>query len=179
MRDHHLVQTLSSDQFQNAFPLLKPLILNEWKVVQAETLEMTEGDLDLIVEYIANQTERTQTLIRRQLAELYRIALAETADNATSTASEQPQQDATATTTSTFKEALLPSLEKSLHLLEQRAEKLLSQMDKDLLPKLDRQIKATPEIRDRLQERPGTSLLTVFGIGFVVGLIFGGFGRGR
>lgn len=179
MPNHHYAQTLSTEQFQDSFSLVKPLILAEWQDIQEETLDITEGDLELIVEHIANQTERTRTLIRRQLTELYQIAVSEQSVQVPENKPEVASSTGNSSTTNTLKEAILPSLEKSLHLLERRAEKLLTQMDKEILPKLDQQIKETPEIRDRLQDRPATSLLAVFGVGLIVGLIFGGFGRGR
>ena len=148
--------------FKEHFQAVMPLILDEWKQLQADDLAATEGELEFLVDYIAEQTDRTRTLIRRQLVELYQIARLEHSNQATNADSEQEAPNR-------LRDRLMPDIEKTMETLEKRAEKLLSQVETDLLP----------EISEKAKEKLGTSLMTAFGVGFILGLVFGGFGRGR
>ncbi len=57
------------EQVRN-FNALRDLILEEWPSVDAEALDATGGDRQLIVELVAERTEHTKALVKKQLAEL-------------------------------------------------------------------------------------------------------------
>jgi ElaB/YqjD/DUF883 family membrane-anchored ribosome-binding protein len=161
---------LSPDRFKERFSDLTPLILDEWAFLKPEALNNTHGDLDLVVEYIADQSDRTRTLVRRQLTELYQLA----------DQNDSPPLGGEADSHSRFQDSVVPTVEQTLRQLEKRAEKLLAQVEREVLPRLNDQVKEVlPELNERVREKPGASLLTAFGIGFLIGMIFGGFGRGR
>jgi hypothetical protein len=67
--------SISPDQFQASFSSVAPLILEEWKQLAGDRLAAIAGDLEQVVDYIAAETDRTRTLIHRQLQELYQLAL--------------------------------------------------------------------------------------------------------
>ncbi|MBF2077118.1 MAG: hypothetical protein IGR76_00990 [Synechococcales cyanobacterium T60_A2020_003] len=60
-----------AESFQQKFDALTPLILNKYQQLDADTLAYTEGNLDLVVDYIAAQTDHTRTLVQHHLGELY------------------------------------------------------------------------------------------------------------
>lgn len=152
-----------ADRFQQQFDALTPLILSEWHQLDADTLSYTEGDLDLVVDYIATQTDHTRTLVRHHLGELY--ALCQRAED-----SAQTLKTAKPTLEAATNNAGSDPVERTLKALERRAERLLTRVEANLLP----------EVRsDRDREKLNTSLVTAFGIGLVVGMILGGWGRGR
>ena len=146
---------LSPEQFQANFASLTPLILKEWSQISSDKLKSTNGELELVIELIVNQTEHTRTLIRSQLAELLYLFQKKPNDsfhNSVNT-NNSPSVD----------------WEQNLNILEQRIEKLVSQLKQEILP----------EIGTKARENMGTSLLTAIGLGFILGLIFGGSSRGR
>lgn len=146
---------LSSEKFKEHFGALRSLILEEWKQLKPDALANTQGDLEKVIDHIANQTEKTRTLVRRQLEELYSLAdLSQTnVENGLAKAQEQVSSN----------------LENLLDRIEQRTEKLLNQFEKEVLP----------EVNAKVRKNIGTSLLTTLGIGFILGLVVGGFDRGR
>lgn len=66
--------TLTKDSFKTSFTDLGPLIVQEWPEVDSDSLDGTEGDLDKVVTLVAQKTEHTKTLVRRQLTELSKMA---------------------------------------------------------------------------------------------------------
>ncbi|MBM4358148.1 MAG: hypothetical protein FJ096_08550 [Deltaproteobacteria bacterium] len=56
------------------FTRLASLIRDEWPMVDADALAATEGVDERVVELVAQRTEHTRTLVRRQLDELKRLA---------------------------------------------------------------------------------------------------------
>jgi ElaB/YqjD/DUF883 family membrane-anchored ribosome-binding protein len=56
--------------FVEHFDKLVPLIRDEWPTVDGDALQQTKGDYDLVVTLIAEQTEHTRALVRKQLDEL-------------------------------------------------------------------------------------------------------------
>ncbi|WP_448571698.1 hypothetical protein [Trichothermofontia sp.] len=152
--------TLSTTEFKEHFSSLVPLILEEWPAVVRESLEATSGNLEQVVDQIAAQTDRTRTLIRRQLAELYTLAQAEAT---------QLKAGAERIASESKSRLDIAQLEPLLHKLEERTEKLFAQFEKDVLP----------EVTEKAKQNLGTSLLTALGIGFLLGLLLGGWGRGR
>ncbi|MBW4521989.1 MAG: hypothetical protein KME16_20095 [Scytolyngbya sp. HA4215-MV1] len=146
---------LSSEKFKEHFNTLRSLILEEWKQVKPDALAETHGDLEKVIDYISTQTERTRTLVRRQLEELYNLAdLSQSkVENGLAKAQEQVSSN----------------LESLLERIEQRTERLLNQFEKEVLP----------EVNAKVRKNIGTSLFTTLGIGFILGLVVGGFDRGR
>lgn len=152
--------TLSTTEFKEHFASLVPLILEEWPAVVRESLEATSGNLEQVVDQIAAQTDRTRTLVRRQLTELYTLAKAEAT---------QLKAEAERLASESKSRLDVAQLEPLLHKLEERTEKLFAQFEKEVLP----------EVTEKAKQNLGTSLLTALGIGFLLGLLFGGWGRGR
>ena len=139
---------LSPEQFQANFASLTPLILKEWSQISSDKLKSTNGELELVIELIVTQTDHTRTLIRSQLAELLYLVQKNSVN---------------------IKNSPSVDWEQNLNTLEQRIEKLVSQLKQEILP----------EIGTKARENMGTSLLTAIGLGFILGLIFGGSSRGR
>lgn len=149
------------ERFKAAFAAVSPLILAEWQQVSAEQLATTDGDLPRVVEYIAKTTEHTQTLVHRQLYELYQIAL------------DEQRQAATTPITQAVSRLLQDqinddSVKQTIAQLEAKTEALLQQFKQEMLP----------EVNQKLQKNPVSTLLAAVGIGFVLGLLLGG-RRGR
>lgn len=160
MENNDSKPTLSTTEFKEHFASLVPLIIEEWPAVVRESLEATSGNLEQVVDQIAAQTDRTRTLVRRQLTELYTLAKAEAT---------QLKAEATRLASESKSRLDVAQLEPLLHKLEERTEKLFAQFEKDVLP----------EVTEKAKQNLGTSLLTALGIGFLLGLLFGGWGRGR
>ncbi len=152
---------MSPDNFKTNFQAIAPLILAEWPSVASESLMATEGELDRVVDCVATATERTRTLIRHQLRELYHLAVVEPSQSRRSPLSERLLKLAD----SPLSEA---DVHKTLTALEERTEEILEQFKQEVLP----------ELNERVRNNVGSSLLTTLGIGFVLGLLFGG-SRGR
>ncbi|MGP1386044.1 MAG: hypothetical protein ACTS2F_20970 [Thainema sp.] len=159
---------LSDDSFKDNLNELIPLIEAEWPSMDTEVIKAAEGDFDAVVDYIADQTEHTRTLVRRQLAELNSLAIR---DRAAKEAQVKPAPSGSSTH-STSNDAngsgLSSEIDQILQVLERHTEDLVGQFKKDVLP----------EVSDRARSNIGTSLLTALGIGFLLGIIIGG-GRGR
>jgi hypothetical protein len=136
------------DAFKHHFDAMVPLIIAEWPQLIKENLLATEGDLELAVAYISGETDRTQTLIRRQIRELSTLVEANGAALETADAAPSPPS----------------SIETLLDDLESRTEHLIQELKAEMLP----------ELEQRARSNLGQSLLIALGIGFVLGLILGG-----
>jgi hypothetical protein len=155
-----MANTLSPVQntFSQHFDAMVPLVMAEWPQLIEENLLATEGDLDLAVAYISGETDRTQTLIRRQIKEL--ASLVEPEDKAAiapeleDKAPIAPKDDASPPS----------NIENLLDDLESRTEHLIQELKAEMLP----------ELEQRARSNLGQSLLIALGIGFVLGLILGG-----
>jgi len=152
---------LPPDQFKQHFAAIAPLILEEWSDLSQDSLLATAGELDPVVTYIASVTEQTRTLTRRQLRELYQLALAEKTPKHSGRLSKT-------LTELTGKPISDTDLKDTVELLEQRTEKLIEQLKQEVLP----------ELSQKVRNNVGGSLLTALGIGFILGLLLGG-SRGR
>ncbi|PSB05371.1 hypothetical protein C7B76_31640 [filamentous cyanobacterium CCP2] len=179
--------TLSPKKFRKRFDRLTPIILQEWPQLEVETLAETGGDLEAVINYIADQTERTRTRIQQDLTELYQIAKAnepksaEVAptevvglrDNLRDTLRDSLRNNLQDYLQDNVQDNLqgivLPTVERTLDLLETRAETLLSQVEKDVLP----------SVKNQIRNKPARNLLTILGVGFLLGLLVGGLGRDR
>jgi len=161
MAQNTVTSTLSPDTFKANFEAIAPLILEEWSSISPDSLMATEGEFDPVVDHIASVTDRTRLLVRQQLRELYLLAVVEPAPVRRSPLSERLSQLAD----SPLSES---DLKMTLAALEARTEEVLEQFKKDVLP----------ELNEKVRSNVGGSLLTALGIGFVLGLLFGG-SRGR
>jgi hypothetical protein len=154
--------TISQETFRDNFSKLVPLIVEEWPQIDQEVLENYQGDLDQTIDYIASQSERTRTLVRLHLAELSRIANLEdtSSDNTT-----KPRNGRSPSATSLLNNEVTHKLDRLLDTLENRAEKILTQVE--------------TEVSQKARENIGVSLLAALGLGFILGLLFGGNNRDR
>lgn len=64
----------SRESFKTNFAGLEAAILEEWPAVDKASLAATQGELDQVVELVAEKTEHTKTLVRKQLQELEKLA---------------------------------------------------------------------------------------------------------
>lgn len=181
MTDNSSTFLLSPDEFKAHFAAIVPLILEEWPDVPPTILHSSDGEFDRVVTCIALSTEHTRTLIRRQLRELYLLAVTQ-ASHRRPQANGRPLPPQTATPepsrpSSHLMERLTQlashppaeaNLKETIALLEERTEELLAQFKQDVLP----------DLKEKAKQNIGGSLLTALGIGFILGLIVGG-GRGR
>jgi hypothetical protein len=151
----------SPAQFKEHFEGIAPLILEEWPEVAPESLRATEGELNQVIEYVATSTDHTRALIRFQLRELYQIVASEQSQSELSRLSQRLSQLANDHLSES-------NLKDTVTRLEEQTEELLAQFKKDVLPELNKKVR----------NNVGGSLLTVLGIGFILGWLFGG-GRGR
>lgn len=149
------------EHFQANFAAIAPLILEEWVQVSAEQLAATQGNFQAVVDCIATITEHTHVLTRRQLHELYQIALDQHLKPKSFQVTERLIQFANQKLTES-------QLKTTVEHLESQTETLLQQLKQDLLP----------ELNQKVQKHPVGSLLTAVGVGFVLGLLLGG-RRGR
>lgn len=135
----------ATDGSKARFASLSALISAEWPQVPPEALTATAGDLDEVINLVAERTEHTRAYVRRQVEELSRLA-----------------DEKGVPRSAAEVEALVGRL-------EARTRELAQQVEREVLPKLEAKAK----------ENLGRSLLTALGIGFILGLLFGGLFRGR
>ncbi len=148
---------LSKTEFASAFADLQPAILAEWSQVEAAALAGTDGDLERVVSLIAEKTAHTKALIRRQLEELHRVLSA------------PPRPRPSSGQRARRGEALPDSVDAMLHDLEERAAHLLRDLRGNMLS----------DARGKVQENVLFSLIIAVGFGFIVGVLFTGWGRGK
>jgi hypothetical protein len=134
-----------------------PLIEEEWPQVQLDSLKECDGDLERTIDYIAAQSERTRTLVRLHLEELYKLANRSSAPDNGSGRSHSSNR--------LLDNEVTHKIDRFLDTLENRAEKILTQME--------------TEVSQKAKENIGISLLAALGMGFILGLLFGGSNRGR
>ncbi len=147
--------------FKHHFESMVPLLLSEWPQLTEANLAATEGDVDSTVVYISGETDRTKTLVRRQINELATLvevdapALDKVAANGASSSSLEPAGPLGVDKS---------SIDNLLDDLESRTENLIQELKAEMLPELEK----------RARGNLGQSLLIALGIGFVLGLILGG-----
>lgn len=162
--------TATQSTFKQHFDALVPMILAEWPQLLEDNLVATEGDLDLAVAYISGETDRTQTLVRRQIKELASLIEVEpSASEKTSSKASRNGVLASALEATGLESAGPLGVDKSsidnlLDDLESRTENLIQELKAEMLPELEK----------RARGNLGQSLLIALGIGFVLGLILGG-----
>jgi hypothetical protein len=152
---------LSKSDFASAFADLQPAILAEWPQLDAATLAATQGDLERAVGLIAEQTAHTKALVRRQLEELHRVVCAPPPPRPrpASPRRDRVHEDGSVT----------ESVDAMLHDLEQRAAHLLRDLRGGMLN----------DARGKVRENVLFSLVIALGFGFIVGVLFTGWGRGK
>src|SRR5260221_4845159 len=64
---------LSQEKFQTSFGKLQDIIVGEWPSIDKDQLLATAGNLEKVVDLVAEATDHTRTLVRRQIAELSEI----------------------------------------------------------------------------------------------------------
>lgn len=148
--------TLSPGEFASSFKAMQAAILAEWPQVDAAGLAGTEGDLERVVVLIAEQTAHTKALVRRQLDELHRVLLA-------------PPLRPRPAARHRDEGGVPESVDAMLHDLEQRAAHLLRDLRGGMLS----------DARGKVRENVLFSLLITLGLGFIVGVLFTGWGRGK
>jgi hypothetical protein len=140
--------------FQQTFSQLVPLILDEWPQLTRDRLLATEGDLEQVVHYISSQTEHTQTLVRRHIDELATLLRGKTFEDGSLPTTHEPGRG----------EMVSSKIDELITDLEVRTEQLMKEFKAEVLPELER----------KARSNLGTSLLIALGIGFILGLTFGG-----
>jgi len=146
----------SAETVAKVFPKLKPLICQEWPEVDAEALTATQGDYDEVVALVAKATEHTKSLVRRQLAEL------------TDLAAEPAEGEASPGTAGSLAAAQRKLLD-TLQLMQSKVQELSGYV----------RTQALSDVKAKAEQHPLATLLMAIGLGFLVGFILRGFGRGR
>lgn len=156
---------MSKAAFAGAFSMLRPAILDEWSELDATALATTDGEFDKVVALLAERTNRTKALIRRQLAELYAVVVAEPRDSAA------PRRAPSARSQSTGdkEKAATPRMDDLLAELEQRTAQIVRELRGGFLN----------DTRNRVKENVFFSLLVAVGFGFILGVLFTGSNRGK
>jgi hypothetical protein len=150
----------SKTAFHAAWENLRPAILEEWSQVDATALNDTDGELDKVVALIAERAVRTKALVRRQLTELYYVV---------SEPPVAPRASHTASTDRSSKTAVPETVDAMLQELERRAAQVMRELRGGMLQ----------DARGKVRENVFFSLLVALGLGFIVGVLFNGPGRGK
>ena len=150
----------SKTAFHAAWENLQPAILEEWSQVDAAALNDTDGELDKVVALIAERAVRTKALVRRQLTELYYVV---------SEPPVAPRSSHTASTDRSPKSAVPETVDAMLQELERRAAQVMRELRGGMLQ----------DARGKVRENVFFSLLVALGLGFIVGVLFNGPGRGK
>lgn len=151
---------LGKSEFASAFADLQPAILAEWPQLDAAALAATQGDLDRAVALIAEETAHTKALVRRQLEELHRVVSAPPPRPRTASPRRDRGRD---------DPSVSESVDAMLADLEQRAAHLLRDLRGNMLS----------DARGKVRENVLFSLVIAIGFGFIVGVLFTGWGRGK
>jgi hypothetical protein len=79
------------DAFKRAFAAVLPLVKEEWPSLDPAALEATHGDFDKVTALVAEHTDHTRLVIRRQLGELLAVAERSASRAANGAATERPK----------------------------------------------------------------------------------------
>lgn len=137
--------------FRDDFSRLRPLILEEWPQIDGHALEQTNGDYDLLVALIATETEHSKALVKKQLGEIVDVVQAK------GTAKDEEQ------------DAEIKRLQRMVDRLTARSHEVSDYVRKQMLE----------DARGQVAKNPLVALLMAVGLGFVLGFILRGLGRGR
>jgi hypothetical protein len=139
--------------FAESFDGLKPLICAEWPAVEEASLAETGGDYAKVVELIAKTTDHTKALVRRHLGELQQIA----------------EADTKATNGEGALAAAQRTLQETLRKLQAKAAELGEYV----------RSQAIADAKAKAEQHPLATLLMAVGLGFLLGFVLRGLGRGR
>lgn len=131
------------------FAELKPLIMAEWPKVAEDALDETHGDRDAIVEVVVASAEVAREVAERQVDELRQLARDEPSAAAGDGAARPVQEVARS--------------------LQAKMNEVASYVRGQMLE----------DARGKARENFLVTLLLAIGLGFVLGIIVRGFGRGR
>jgi hypothetical protein len=153
----------TAEAFTKAFPALQPLICAEWAAVDPKTLGATEGDYEKVVALVTSATEHSRTLVKRQLGELVQIATEDAAKPRAGGGGGAAKGDGVLG-------AAERSLQEALRRLQAKANEVADYVRKDALSDAKRKAEEHPLF---------VALLLAVGLGFILGFLFRGNGRGR
>lgn len=145
----------SAETMAKVFPKLKPLICQEWPEVDANALAATEGDYDKVVALVAKTTEHTKSLVRRHLAELTELAA-------------EPEAEPAGGSLGSVAAAQRKLVE-TLQLMQAKVQELSGYVRNHGLA----------DVKAKAEQHPLATLLMAIGLGFLLGFILRGSGRGR
>lgn len=137
--------------FRDDFTRIRPLILEQWPQIDGDALEQTQGDYDLLVSLIATETEHSKALVKKQLGEISDVAQAKSGDK-------DEEQDNE-----------IKRLQGMVDRLTARSQEVSNYVREQMLV----------DARGQVNKNPLVALLMAVGLGFVVGFILRGLGRGR
>lgn len=146
--------------------MLQALIREEWPGLDGARLEACEGRLDAVVVLVADHTERTRALTRRQLAELLAVALEPAPEPLPRPG---PRVAPRPSARAADREPLPPALEpfdRLLRSLEGHVDELTQQVKADV----------APLAMDTARQHIGLALLLAGGLGLMLGLFLGALG---
>lgn len=160
-------RTSTSITSPDQFLALVPLMMEEWPQLSQDDLLATDGDLDQVITYVADQTDHTHTLVRRHLNEL--ASLVERAEAAAPQASPPaPNQAVTVppdpSPAAETDDDAPSSIDQLLSDLESRTDQLMQDFKAEMLPELEK----------KARSNLGMSLLISLGLGVILGLLLGG-----
>jgi hypothetical protein len=148
-----------AEAFAQAFSILQPLICAEWPEVDPKALEDTGGDYDQVVALVAKATEHSKTMVKRQLNELQDIATEEP--------KAEPKTEAESSTEGAIGSAQRKLMD-ALQVLQDKANELTNYMRKNALA----------DAKTKAEQNPLVTLLIAIGLGFLIGFVIRGLGRG-
>jgi hypothetical protein len=158
----------SKTAFTSAFSRLAPAILSEWAEVDSAALAATGGELEKVVAVIAGATGHTKALLRRQLQELYYVVTMPPLESAGGKRP-RPAEAEAGGFAAAASGAAAPPVDHLLEELERRTAQIMRELRGGFLG----------EARDRVKDNVFFSLLVAVGLGFIVGVLFTGFSRGK
>jgi ElaB/YqjD/DUF883 family membrane-anchored ribosome-binding protein len=144
----------TNEAFAATFEALQPLIRAEWPVVDEAALTETAGDYEKVVALVAKSTEHTKALVRRHLGELQQVAAEDAKGEAAS--------DGTLA-------AAQRKLQETLKGLQAKASELSDYV----------RTQALADAKTKAEQHPLVTLLMAVGLGFILGFVLRGLGRGR
>jgi hypothetical protein len=162
---------MNRTEFHHAFPQLSNLLLAEWPELNGESLSATHGELDHVVSLIVEKTGHTRTLVRRQLAEIFRLVTSPSAAETKKGQAAAFAHDghAAATSVSDAAHEALHSFEAILTQLEKKAGHLVRELRGNVVA----------HTTGKIRQHPVLSSLIALGLGFIFGVLFKGLTRGR
>ena len=180
---------MTQKQEQGSWEQLRPLIVEEWPLINTKNLNAVCEDEDGLIKLIADTAECTKVRARRDLAELRQISGSSGAST-TSTSSRLEEQ--LTEKLSLLEERLQPFLEegknKANETLEsiqsqgaaivEQAEEQIDAVQKKVKEEIDKHLETTlPEAEKLITRNIWSSLAIVFGLGVILGLLGGSRGR--